>query len=491
MSYNNRSRVPCKYFQQGKCNKGNSCKFAHVYTNANGDTNNLSNGERYRSFINANSLVKLSQEIKDDIDAAPSMQSRPLMSSYSLANPCSSNLISGRDLSPEECRFQYMKACQENQLPAYEAQMRARDADLRMCLDVIKKDPRKAARYLQLATQKKKETGNSGMKDFIEQPLDLTGAAYKNTVSTFGMNPINQNAFASNILQSSPFGTQSNSAFTAPSTSNQMFGSSGFASSGTSAPSASISNTGSAFGHPQFGASPFGTGFRQAASNSGVPQTFTNSAFAGSTGAFGKPSFGAGSSTAISPFASVGSTANGISTNSPFGQSNFSKGDNPSPFGAVTRPADKSNASTLFGSSPFSGLGLKAETNTETFGTSTQPLSSPFTQKPNARSPFGTLDSFGAQATTQTDGSTNVPSPFSTASAPAQNVTLGWPTNGQATSGFAGSQTTNAIETLNQGISLKMLEERDLPPEVIAEFRNQRFILGKVPDVPPPQTLIT
>lgn len=97
MSYT--SRTPCKFFQQGNCRRGNSCKFGHFLANDNNRT--TSNDDPYKSFISPTSIDKHKKQILDDMADAASYALTPLTSAYSLADPCAVNLIQARDISPK------------------------------------------------------------------------------------------------------------------------------------------------------------------------------------------------------------------------------------------------------------------------------------------------------------------------------------------------------------------------------------------------------
>lgn len=399
MSFGGRSKTPCKYFQQGRCKKGNSCNFAHVYTGSNasngGSSAQLGPEERYQSFISATNLNKISTEIQEDMKGVGSFALEPLSSSYSLSSPCAVNLIQGRDYSPEESRFLYYQARLQNGLPAYETQVEARRKDVQKCFDTINRDTRKAARYLQLATQKVKESGSSQMKDFIEHPLDLTGQSYGSASSTmFGSsnNPFGATAAQTTAVTNNPqtgafgasgFGQQNlgGGAFGAPSfgstTANSglggAFGQPKFGSSGLSASSGSGSAFGapafgsnttgsSAFGKPNFASSMGGQGSPFGASSAPATETTVGTnAFGSGSSAFGKPAFGSNASS--SPFASIQSNQ---SNSQPFGSAQSTNTTTSGPFSAASNSSQgasglKSFAQNLDGAKPFgSAVGFES-----------------------------------------------------------------------------------------------------------------------------------
>ncbi|CUS22128.1 LAQU0S04e08834g1_1 [Lachancea quebecensis] len=534
MSFESRSKVPCKYFQQGRCKKGNSCNFAHVYTGGNNYSGSSSPQpgleERYRSFVSAASLSKLSKEIEDDIKSAKEFSMKPLSSSYSLGSPCAVNLIQGRDLSPEESRYLCYEARLQNSLPAYETQVKARDDDMSKCLDLVSRDPRKAARYLQLATQKVKESGASQMKSYIEHPLDLTGQSYTQSTSnlfgapsaSFGASAPLGNPFGGAAAKPSPFGQ--------PAFGQQTSQGSGVFGTTASAPGPPGTSTAGAFGQPKFGSSAFGSGnsassFGSMASGGNGPSAFGAPSFGSTSGfssAFGKPSFGSNTATQSSPFAAMNTAGapNAMGSQAPStqfgsGASAFGKpafGSNPSaspfasvqgaqgnksPFGSVAGATGSQPASTnsAFGAAAFPNQNSTTIAgSSNSFGSAAQNLSTTTSfnsTKPfGAPSPFGSSPAFGAN-----------PSAFGSAGFQSQqqpNTGFGTPQGTAVASqnqGAFSSQSNgsnNTASTFVQGLSTgKELKESDLPIEIIEYFKSDRFTLQKVPDNPPPAGLVS
>ncbi|KAM3161769.1 C3H1-type domain-containing protein [Lachancea thermotolerans] len=532
MSFEGRNKIPCKYFQQGRCKKGNSCNFAHVYTGGNNysGTSSPQPGleERYRSFVSATSLNKLSKEIEDDLKGASELIMKPLSSSYSLGSPCAVNLIQGRDLSPEESRFLCYEARLQNNLAAYETQIKARGDDMQKCLDLVSKDPRKAARYLQLATQKVKETGSSQMKGFIEHPLDLTGQLYTQGTSklfgapsaSFGASASTSNPFGSAAAKPSPFG-QPAFGQQSPQGSNAF----GMAASGSGV---SGPSTAGAFGQPKFGASAFGSGnsaspFGSTASGGGGSSAFGAPSFGspgGFSSAFGKPSFGSNTATQPSSLAAINasSTSNTMGSQTPstqfgsgvsaFGKPAFGSNANVSPFasiqgaqgnkspfgsttGTTSQPAATNGA---FGAPAFSNQSsTTSASSSNSFGSTAQnsSIAKPF----NSATPFGAPSPFGSS---QAFG-TNSPAFGSAGFQPPQsNAGFGAPQGATAANQNLGafpsqnSGPSNNVSTFVQGLPTgKELRESDLPAEIIEYFKSDHFALGKVPDNPPPVTLVS
>lgn len=547
--YNSTSNIPCKYFQQGKCTRGNSCKFAHVYVNNTGPSQSQSRGQEsgisetdnYKNFVNPNSIGRIEKTILADLVDAKSFQKKPLGSAYSYGTPCTVNLINGRDYSPEESRLQFYEAQKKGLLNQYEYEMNAREKDMEKCFAHINSHPDWAARFLQKNTKELMETGQITMKnDFVNFPLDLTGQVYDNTkpASTFGSNPFstgksaspfgnavanvnpgafgqtsfgsNNSGFGSGVGATSAFGTpslgningntqtsggvfgkpmfnaaSSSSAFGAtatsatnniinsaesPANSNSLFGRSQF---GVGPANPSVNGV---FGRPSFGASPFGNqqpaafGSNAATGAFGAPQkTAGNTPFGAAQNSFaansaGSP-FGSMQSSTASPFASLQKNAqnNAFIGQSPFGSSN------------VSQKAGGANPS------PFSNLQTAAKAPENVFGGGIAPKSNSTASTPF---PSGGNFAFGHQNTNNTTSS-----PFAAV-------------NGNQFSGFASPTNSNIAAPNNimnrqgprfvQGVPSKEdeLSLEDLDQEAQEQFESARFILGKVPDVPPPAALI-
>ncbi|SCW04113.1 LAFE_0H06216g1_1 [Lachancea fermentati] len=452
MSFYNRNKTPCKYFQQGKCKKGNSCNFAHVFTNDSGRPNyagRAAQDDRYSTFINPSNLTKYTQEITDDMNTVRELQLNPLTSSYGLGQPCSANLISERDLSQEESRFLYYQSREQNMIPSYETQMAARSNDIQKCVSFIKNDPRKAARYLQLATQKKKETGDSQkMKPFIEFPLDLSGQSYhhsSNNVNLFGtMSGSSETPFGSAPSgNSSFFGKKIENQFNGSSNTTQsgqtpMANGAAFGSSAFGKPSFGVTgappSTGGVFGQPSFGSSSnTGVGFGNVSNTGsvfGAPKFGSGSA---TTGVFGNTSFGASpfgkpfsndvssSQTAFgnpSNPSSFGSSASSKTSTLPFGNIAQQSSANPSPFASLQTGAGKPNslglaagASGLGANTSVTPFGSNPKNSGATFG-SAFGTSNTHSQPSSGGSAFG-VPSFGKSSGQNPFGtSSNSPSPF-------------------------------------------------------------------------------
>ena len=463
--------TPCRYFQQGTCNKGNNCKFAHVYQNDNGLNNNQSrydnnsNNEntseksdvqKLNNFITPPYLNSIQKTISFDMNDAKNFQVKPLASSYSYELPCALNLIDGRDLSLEESRFQYYQARQNGTLNQYEVEMNAREKDMQKCFAHIGGHTDWAARYLQKSTEDITQKGKLSYENpFINFTVDLTGQSYANNhtmTETFGSglsasanlpfrtdNSANTSAFGSNTnnaLGNSNFGNPNiatTSAFVAPefkASSGSIFGSSSNLNppqSGSSAfgtPAFGAKNTGSsAFGAPSFGANSFGQNpfgsTSQPSGTTGSPfgslGNQQNSTTSNTESPFGKPAFGAPVASATSAF---GTPAFGSSS---FGaaQNNGKQEVAASPFGSFQGDPSAGNTSLTFGSN---GLGASAN-NSNTAGHNSSPFGFVAQGAANnqpASNVFGgtlsntTNNAFGTSSTGAFGGKTS--SPFGSAS---------------------------------------------------------------------------
>lgn len=479
----------------------------------------MSEEDLYKSFINPSSMAKIQKVILNDLEESNNFQKSPLASAYSYGLPCGVNLINDRDLSPEELRFKYYEARQKGTLGQYEAEVVVREKDMKKCVQHIRDHPDWAARYLQRGTKELRETGQTTLKSgFINFPIDFTGQAGfgASGSSGFGVNPFTQGQ--------STFGT---SAFGAGATAfgqGQAQGSGGAFGFGTAKASTTnafgstnvaAQQSGGAFGKPAFSgfsmtaagsvpssnvfgapapAQPAGTG-----SAFGQPQFGTGPA-TGSIGAFGKPSFGTSSfgqtafgspggigtsSSTASPFSSLQNTT---TTQSPFASlQNKPAGATASPFGSLqTNQPTPSPFGALQGNKP-------APASTGAFGQTGPSMPSPFAnlQAPDANAQRTTQFGFNKPAApfgTATTATGNTPSPFGQATGPANAFASGF-TSSSAVSAGAGAARAQFV----QGIPTKdsQLSPNDLDKQTVEQFEAQSFILGKVPDIPPPMALIS
>lgn len=442
MSYST-SRVPCKYFQQGRCTRGSSCKFAHINPNGiNGSSESgqhMSEADLYRSFVSPNSLNKIERTITNDLRDSESFQQRPLTSAYSYGSPCAVNLISGRDYSPEESRSEFYSAQLQGTGQQYIAQINAREMDMQQCFTHVKSHLDWASRFLQKNTKDLVETGQRSMKsEFVNFPLRLSGGdagfadtAYNAPPSTgngaFGQ-PTSGGAFEAPAFGSSSFGSApvgpnnaggafskstavGGNPFSTNKTSNAFGSSSG--NSNPFIPSAKSSGS-NAFGQPAFGAGPSpatGSAF-------GKPAFSSPSAPTSGGSAFGKPAFGSAAST-TSGGSAFGQPAFGTSTALGSGQSAFGK------------PAFDSRSSTSFGGSAFgkpafgstgSAQGNEPSSASTAFG---QPVFGSTPTQSNGTSAFG-KPAFGSTPAQLAGGASpfGQSSPFSTAATNNSNQNI-------------------------------------------------------------------
>lgn len=479
----NRQQV-CKFFRQGKCNYGASCRFYHPASENYGNSN-INNG--YQNFANNNpfgnqstgnasttnsgnivetvqqfcdikSIAKKESEMRNDMNELNELiTSFPhAFTSYSLKPPAITNILPLRDFSFEEDRLLYYSAKSSNTLPHYQNQIRNRQEDMKKSINYLKNNTQKAVRYLQLSLQ----SNNTTVKPFIE-PFD------PNIMVSSNQNSGNS-IFGNVSAASNPFGTSSFS-----SNNNGAFGSAGaFSSAGaTNSSQTPISSP--------FGSSTTNNPFGGTANN-----TFGKSSFGNTQpiGAFGKSGFG-NNSKDFGGFGASGFETNAMAssakpnTQSPFGNSTASS----MPFGSASTSNPTSFGTNSNNKSPFN-----------TSSTDTNKVSSPFGSSGFGSSGFGSTgfgntnqpSVFGANRTTQV----STQSPF----ASSGDNSLNSGANPFSNAVFNDSTPTNhQFPTQPSGfkqceIELPSTKIEDLHSNIVALFKSEKFELGKVPDIPPP-----
>lgn len=500
-----RNQTPCKYFQAGKCLKGNNCNFAHVYTNGNNGGNNKTTGlqksteEKYLDLTNDRNLDRYTREIELDMDDYMTFAWAPNGSSYGLAAPCPLNVIANRDFSSDESRFQYWQSIKQGKQGQYEMEITARRKDMEKCVNFVKSEAKKAARYVQLSARTYRSNGTLPSKPFIDHPLDLTGQSYNtnspfgsvrsnpfanvgpfSSMSSNGAPPFGQSVASTNIVSSNSNSTIGQSPFgnmgAQVGSSTSVFGKPAFGSTAAATPSSPFgqnsngnsinsNNNGSSntpgsfgsqnlasntFGKSTFGAQPFGnpsssTGFGRPQQTTDSSSAFRKQAFGHS--AFGQPSFG--QSAARQPAfeqpafgtSSFGQAATGqLTANQPaFGQSAFGT----SPFGQAAI------GQSSFGNTPSSQTAF----GTSAFGQAASGHS-PFGKPLSGQNTFGT-SVFGQAAATKSASSQigSTGSPFSQSNASSNPNSATQVSNNQNNTNTNFNSTIQPFQSINNGFS--------------------------------------
>ncbi|ODV89524.1 hypothetical protein CANCADRAFT_32750 [Tortispora caseinolytica NRRL Y-17796] len=443
------SKPVCKYFLNGNCRKGSSCKFSHVI-GVEDPSDRLD-----------------SRTIAQDVDNWP-------VYPFSCYGPegKSANLISGYDWSPEELRAKYYELVsngEEKQYTDFENDLNTR---IQAVLAFTKLHPDWAVRYMEQVKSGKSMQKWGPKDEDISSLAKSAPTAFKSPTSSgafgsFGssnqkflasssnaFNPFAQsssapsNPFApsaSAAARSNPFAKQSSPAFGSSSFGSTLapasntFGSASFGSTAFSSPAASPSSTpGAATAETTltpaastptaFGTSTFGT----------APAPAFGSTTFGAAPVFGATSFGVATPTATpassspaqtttasggfakfapanaSPFAS---TANSKTTQSPFAQTTSSNGSK-SPFATSTASpfaaAAADNNKSVFGSTSTASPFASAASSNSAFGTKSNV--SPFgaiSAGSESKSVFVSKSTFLPSATSSFREPEKAPSPFS------------------------------------------------------------------------------
>lgn len=290
----------CKFFQQGNCRFGNSCKFFHPSGQLLFGSQPTNLALKAFQDRNPNDLAKT---IQTDLSELPYFQFKPTLTTYGYNEFTANSLIEGRDMSAEELRLQYMEAVANNSLQAYDKNLELRQKDMEYCVNEIKSKDSLAARYQQVGATRKEL-----IKPFIPKTLEQSINDLQNNAGFGGSGFGNSGGFGSSGFGSSPFGntggafgSQSTSAFGQQNTQPSAFGqqntqNSAFGGQNTqNSAFGSQNNQSSAFGQSGFGQQPSAFGQSGFGKTDNKNSAFGSSAFGSlglTGGAFGSQSTG-------------------------------------------------------------------------------------------------------------------------------------------------------------------------------------------------------
>lgn len=432
----------CRFYQQGYCKFGNSCRYEHP--NAGGNRNQSSNrfgslgGTNTGTSDSALSKYSITPEVieKDLTSDAPQW----ILSAYAPGRDAPDQLFGGypREQSFEELRLHYLmgKASGNEQQALNEAQQLYQNAKQQM--ESAARNPMEAARFIVEGENRHPNRHDICREGTQGAPFGVfaVGKRSNAAASPFGGNTAmatqtTASAFGQPTAlgqRPNPFGQPSQPAFGQPTQPSSAFGQPTQTASAFGQPQAT-----SAFGQPSaLGAkpSPFGApAFGQAPQPNAQPSAFGQPQAQGS--AFGQPSqlgqkpnpFGSATGAAAGPFGATNAgpspaanpfaSSQGPNAPNPFG-SNISNQPNnaPSAFAQPTQPASASP----FGQPPAPAANPFASANQGP----TAPAANPFgqqPQQPSQPSPFGAAAN---QASRPSFGQANA-SPFGQQQQAGQN----------------------------------------------------------------------
>ncbi|KAL8377114.1 hypothetical protein RB595_007995 [Gaeumannomyces hyphopodioides] len=421
----------CRFFQQGNCRYGNSCKYEHTNPNSNnnrfgafggnGGFNNNSNNNN-----NSNRSKELPFSLSKDIIQIDLTTDRPqwILSAYGPGRDAPEQLFGGfpREQSFEEIRLMYEEGVAMGNPQAALSQIEGvyREADSQMqnalsnldgamayIIDAQNKNPNRLS-LVQNNTSGVFAAGRQQQQATpFGQPTTGFGAP---SAGGFGAPPATPAASGGGFGQPSALG-QKTSAFGAP-----AFGEAAQPSAGGFGQPSALGQKTSAFGTPAFsqGAQPAsafgqppkpGGGFGQPAFGRLAAPAFGESTSMGGAapGGFGQPSALGQKASPFGPVAATGSTPfGGNATPSPFGQP--AQTNTASPFGVTAASTNTSGGgfgqpSALGGGGGFGqpstlgsggGFGQPSALGQKASPFSQAPAPSPFSQtQAQAPGPFG------------------------------------------------------------------------------------------------------
>ncbi|KAH8904504.1 hypothetical protein BR93DRAFT_952443 [Coniochaeta sp. PMI_546] len=397
----------CRFFQQGYCKFGDSCRFEHPGANRQPHNTN-----RFGALSGGSSSAMGRQQehpynLAKDVMQRDLAEERPawILSAYGPGRDAPEQLFGGypREQSPEEIRLHYMQG-----LMAGNPQAAINEIDA--LNQTAQQQIQTALANLDGAIQFIVDAGNKHPNriDICQQ-----GTTPGGTTGEFAVGKPRNPAFGGG--QAPSFGAPANAAFGAPSQpANPFSAPSQPAAGGFGQPSA-LGQKPSAFGTPAFGTPAFGQPAKPAAApafgqpSQPVSAFGQSSALGAKPNAFGAPAFGQPAQPAAAPaFGQPSSTPAFGQPSQPgtaFGQAS-GLGQKPNPWGA---PAGGS------GASPFASAAAQQPAGQNPFGAASQPQqnASPFGQAAPAQpaaNPFGQQQpaqpsAFGKQQPAQ-------PSPF-------------------------------------------------------------------------------
>lgn len=526
----------CRYWQQGDCQYGNSCRFEHTArTPASifGGPSTASGGQQPDI---TNTLVTT---VKQDLEQSEKGH-QWLFSCYSPAKDCAS-LPGIDDISPEEIRFEAYTAKLNGTAPQFQQKYQQLIQSYNAKRQSLLNPTPELKETLRRIYNKESLTGGGAFTSPVKSGSIFGGGTSAAAPSTsFGGSPANNSQAksifggstfgssastpsASNVFGSSPSAPQSSSLFGAQQQTSLFGGGSQPPTSSIFGGTAAASQPKPAFGgttafgqKPTFGQTP------------NPPQQQQQGIFGGASSIFGQ---------AVSSAPNTGSAwQQPTTTTSVFGGTQQQQQQQPasvfggaqsSVFGTAAAPQTSSGGPGLFGE--------QASTQTSVFGGALPSTTSNVfqqqqqQQQPSGTSVFGSQPAsssntgvFGAQPSSsvfvspqQQPQQINQTLDTTAASSIQQNIfggpekpgafanVFGSPTSAETAGGGAtagtnpfGKSTTGSV---NAGLFGKVVEpQKDtsvytpldkLTPEELESFKADNFVLGKIPEKPPPKEL--